>query len=85
MSFALVTFALVVAIICVPTAAGMTAMALAGGDGEPKNWFAGFMGAVVGFGSVYNVLASFAAYWGLDGLRTDGQCWPRPRPACWVS
>lgn len=69
MSILLVTLALVVAMICVPTAAGMTAMGLAGGDGEPKNWFFGALGAVVGFGSMYNVLASFAAYWGLDGWR----------------
>ena len=69
MSVALVVLAVLVAVICVPTAAGMTAMALAGGDGEPENWLVGLLAAIVGFGSVYNALVAFAAFWGLDGWR----------------
>lgn len=47
-------------------------MALAGGDGEPANRFVGALGAVVGFGSVYNVLVAFAGFWGLGA----GRWWP---------
>jgi hypothetical protein len=69
MSVLVVVLALLIAAACVPTAAGMTAMGLAGGDGEPKSRWAGALGAVVGFGSVYYVLVSFAAFWDLDGWR----------------
>jgi hypothetical protein len=68
-SLLLVVLALVIAAVCVPTAAGMTAWGLAGGDGEPVNRLAGVLGAVVGLGSIYNVLVSFAAFWDLDGWR----------------
>jgi hypothetical protein len=69
MSVLLVVLALVIAAVCVPTAAGMTAWGLSGGDGEPVSRVAGVLGAVVGLGSIYNVLVSFAAFWDLDGWR----------------
>jgi hypothetical protein len=54
MSAVLITTALVIALACVPSIAALTAMGLAGGDGEPRNAFFGILGAVVGYGSVYN-------------------------------
>ena len=64
MSLVLITTALVVALVCVPTVAGMTAMGLAGGDGQPRNAFVAVLGAIVGYGSVYNAITCFTAYWG---------------------
>ena len=64
MSPVLITTALVVALVCVPTVAGITAMALSGGDGEPKNVFVAVLGAIVGYGSIYNAITCFTAFWG---------------------
>ena len=44
MSAVLVTTALVVALVSVPSIAGITAMGLAGGDGEAPNAFFGILG-----------------------------------------
>jgi hypothetical protein len=54
----------VVAVVCVPTVAGLMAWGLAGGDGEPQNAFLGILGAVVAFGSIYNAVTCFTAYFG---------------------
>ena len=62
MSNTLITLALVVAVVCVPTVAGLTAWGLAGGDGEQKNVFIGLIAMIVGFGSIYNAANCFAAY-----------------------
>ena len=64
MSLVLITTALFVAVVCVPTIGGRTAMGLAGGDGEPRNEFVAVLGAIVGYGSVYNAITCFTAYWG---------------------
>jgi hypothetical protein len=58
----LITLALVVAVVCVPTVGGLTAWGLAGGDGEQKNVFIGLPAMIVGFGSIYNAVNCFAAY-----------------------
>jgi len=65
MSAVLVTAALVVALLSVPSIAGMTAMGLAGGDGEPKHAFFGVLAAIVGYGSIYTAATCFSAYWGV--------------------
>ena len=64
MSAVLITTALVIALACVPSIAALTAMGLAGGDGEPRNAFFGILGAVVGYGSVYNAVTCFTAFFG---------------------
>ena len=64
MSGVLITTALLVALVCVPTIAGMTAMGLAGGDGEPQSALLGVLGAIVGYGSIYNALTCFTAFFG---------------------
>jgi hypothetical protein len=64
MSAALITTALVVALVCVPSIAAITAMGLAGGDGEPRNAFFGMLGAIVGYGSIYNAVTCFTAFFG---------------------
>ena len=69
MSAVLVTLALVVAVVLVPTIAGMTAMALAGGDGEPRNAWVGVLGAIVGYGMIYTAVTCFTAYWELPAWR----------------
>ena len=61
----LLAAALVVAVVSVPTVAGLTAWGLAGGDGEPKTAVLGLLGALVGFGAMYNALVSFRAFWGI--------------------
>ena len=61
-SAALITLALLVAIVSVPTVAGLTAWGLAGGDGETKNAFVGLLAMIVGFGSIYNVVNCYTAY-----------------------
>jgi hypothetical protein len=63
-SAALITLAVLVAVVCVPTVAGLTAWGLTGGDGEPENAFHALLGAVVGFGSIYNAVTCFTAYFG---------------------
>ena len=62
MSNTLITLALVIAVVCVPTVAGLTAWGLAGGDGEQKNVFIGLLAMIVGFGSIYNAVNCYAAY-----------------------
>ncbi|HEX6249140.1 MAG TPA: hypothetical protein VFZ64_14810 [Nocardioidaceae bacterium] len=62
MSTALLVVALVVALLSVPTVAGMTAWGLAGGDGTPKNPVFGVLAVLVGFGSVYNAAICFRAF-----------------------
>ncbi len=64
MSEVLITTALVVALVSVPSIAAITAMGLAGGDGEPKNAFFGVLGAIVGYGSLYNAVTCFTAFFG---------------------
>jgi hypothetical protein len=54
--------ALLIAIVSVPTVAGMTAWGLTGGDGEAESAVVGLLGAVVGFGAMYNVVASWLAF-----------------------
>ena len=62
MSNTVITIALVVAVVCVPTVAGLTAWGLAGGDGEQENVFIGLLAMIVGFGSVYNAVNCYTAY-----------------------
>ncbi len=64
MSAVLITTALVVALVSVPTIAGITAMGLSGGDGEPRNALLGVLGAIVGYGSIYNAVTCFTAFFG---------------------
>jgi hypothetical protein len=64
MSAFLITTALVVALVCVPSVAAITAMGLSGGDGEPRNAFFGVLGAIVGYGSIYNAVTCFTAFFG---------------------
>ena len=61
--------ALFVAILSVPTVAGLTAWGLAGGDGEPDNAALGVLGALVGFGSLYTAVTCWTAFWGLADWR----------------
>lgn len=69
MSTSLHITALVIAILSVPTVAGLTAWGLAGGDGEPDNVALGVLGALVGFGSVYTAVTCWTAFWGLADWR----------------
>ena len=62
MSDTLITLALVIAVVCVPTVAGLTAWGLAGGDGEQENAFIGLLAMIVGFGSIYNAVNCYTAY-----------------------
>jgi hypothetical protein len=55
--------ALVVAVLSVPTVAGLTAWGLAGGDGEPKNPLYALLAVAVGFGSMYSALICYLAFW----------------------
>ena len=64
MSAVLVTTALVVALVLVPTIAAITAMGLSGGDGEPRNALLAVLGAIVGYGSIYTAITCFTAFWG---------------------
>ncbi len=64
MSAVPITAALVVALVCVPSIAAMTAMGLAGGDGEPQSTLLGVLGAVVGYGAIYNAITCFTAFFG---------------------
>lgn len=61
--------ALLIAILSVPTVAGMTAWGLAGGDGKPDNVVLGVLGALVGFGSLYTAVTCWTAFWGLADWR----------------
>jgi hypothetical protein len=61
----LLIVAIVVAVVSVPTIAGLTAWGLAGGDGEPDNALMGVLAVLVGGGGVYNALASWLAFQGL--------------------
>jgi hypothetical protein len=63
MSAVLVTTAAVVAVLSAPSIAAITAMGLAGGDGEPKSAFFGVLAALVGYGSIYTAATCFSAYW----------------------
>jgi len=64
MSAVLITAALIVALACVPTIAALTGMGLAGGDGEPRNALFGMLGAIVAYGSIYNAVTCYTAYFG---------------------
>ena len=66
MSTGLLILALLIAVVSVPTVAGMTAWGLAGGDGEPDTPLLGILGAVVGWGAVYNVVASWLAFFDMS-------------------
>jgi hypothetical protein len=68
-SDALHLLALVVALLSIPTVAGMTAWALAGGDGTPDHPVLGVLGALVALGSVYVAVTCWTAYWGLAEWR----------------
>ena len=59
MSTTLVVLALVTALLCVPTVAGMTAWGLAGGDGSPETPIHGALAVLVGGGSLYNALTCY--------------------------
>jgi hypothetical protein len=61
--------ALVIAILSIPSIAGLTAWGLAGGDGEPHNAVLGILGALVGFGSLYTAVTCWTAFWGLSDWR----------------
>lgn len=69
MSTTLHVLALVVAILNVPSVAGLTAWGLAGGDGEAKNPLVGLLGALVALGSVYVAVTCWTAFWGLSEWR----------------
>jgi hypothetical protein len=62
-STVLMVLALVVAVVSVPTVAGLTAWGLAGGDGEPKNPLYALLAMGVGFGSMYSALVCYLAFW----------------------
>ena len=64
--------ALVLAVLCVPTVAGMTAWGLAGGDGTPESPLHGVLAVLVGGGSVYNAVVCWLA---LFGDRASWQWW----------
>jgi hypothetical protein len=61
-STTLLVLALLIAVVSVPTVAGMTAWGLSGGDGEADSAVVGLLGAVVGYGAMYNVVASWLAF-----------------------
>lgn len=65
MSTTLVVLAIVVAVLSVPTVAGLTAWGLSGGDGEADNVVVGILGALVGLGGIYNAVVSYRALWGI--------------------
>ncbi len=62
----LLALAILVAVVSVPTVAGMTAWGLSGGDGSPDTPVLGVLGAVVGFGGLYNAVTSWLAVFGID-------------------
>ena len=62
MSTALLVAAFIVAVLSVPTIGGLTAWALAGGDGETKNWFLGILAMLVGFGAVFTAVMTFRTF-----------------------
>jgi hypothetical protein len=68
-SQALHVTALVVALLSIPTVAGLTAWGLAGGDGSPANPVLGGLGALVAFGSLYVAVTCWTAFWGLSEWR----------------
>ena len=70
--------ALVVAIVSVPTIAGMTAWGLTGGDGEADSAVVALLGAVVGYGAVYNVIASWLAFFDMAAWQWY-LMWAHPR------
>lgn len=69
MSTALHVAALVIAVLSVPTIGALTAWGLAGGDGEQHNPVLLASAALVGFGSVYNAVTCWTAFWGLSDWR----------------
>ena len=69
MSTALHVAALVVALLSVPTVGGVTAWGLAGGDGEQHDPVLLVTAALVGFGSLYNAVTCWTAFWGLPEWR----------------
>lgn len=69
MSTGLHVVALVVALLSVPTVGGLTAWGLAGGDGEQHDPLLLVAAALVGFGSVYNAVTCWTAFWGLPDWR----------------
>ena len=69
MSLTLHVLALVVAVVSIPTVAGLTAWGLAGGDGSTDNALIGVLGALVGFGSLYVAVTCWTAFWGLPEWR----------------
>lgn len=73
MSTALLVLATVVAVLSVPTLAGLTAWGLAGGDGETKSWLFGVLAMLVGFGAFFTAVMT---------IRTLFQ--PLPEWAWWL-
>jgi hypothetical protein len=67
-----VVLALLLALLCVPTVAGLTAWGLAGGDGTPETPLLGVLALLVGAGSLYNALICYLA---LFGDRQPWQWW----------
>jgi hypothetical protein len=55
--------ALVVAVVSVPSVAGLTAWSLTGGDGSAQSPLVAFLGLVVGIGSIYNVVICWRSFW----------------------
>lgn len=69
MSTALHVTALMIAVLSVPTLGGLTAWALAGGDGTSRNRLLGVLGLLVGIGCVYNAVTCWTAFSGLPDWR----------------
>ena len=53
--------ALVVAVLCIPTVAGITAWGLAGGDGTPETPLHAVLAVLVGGGALYNAVTCYLA------------------------
>ena len=69
MTIFLQVVALVVAVVSVPTLAGLTAWGLAGGDGVPRNPAYAVLAVAVAGGSLYNALTAVSAFGELSGVR----------------
>jgi hypothetical protein len=69
MSTALLVLACVVAIVNVPTSAGLFAWGLAGGDGELEHWYYGVLAVALVIGALLGVGYSFGAFEGISLVR----------------
>jgi hypothetical protein len=68
-STTLLVIACVVALVNVPTSAGMLVWGLAGGDGRVDRWYEGVLALVILVGSLYSVGACFGAFGGISLTR----------------